>query len=177
MPDITPYIVDVAELLDSPGAVESLDAPFDLHTLIVGSDEFVLLEPATVHATIANAGSGIVASGTVHARVRAECARCLEPFETDITGEIEGFYTIQSGSEDDDAERIAPGLTIDVAPAMVAALVIEAPFVPLHDPNCRGLCPTCGVDLNLEECECASAPDPSHPFAGLGDLFSGNDSE
>jgi len=36
------------------------------------------------------------------------------------------------------------------------ALLLEMPLAPLHDPNCAGLCPTCGVNRNLTHCECVT---------------------
>ena len=53
----------------------------------------------------------------------------------------------------------------------MSALVLEAPFAPLHDDDCAGICPECGADLNTEPCDCASKPDPDNPFAALGDLL------
>jgi hypothetical protein len=53
----------------------------------------------------------------------------------------------------------------------LSALVLEAPFAPLHDAECAGICPTCGADLNEGPCGCEAQVDGAHPFAGLGDLF------
>lgn len=167
---MTSYTVDVKELLESTGIAESIDAPFELGVLRVGDESFPLVEPATVDVLLTNAGSGIVASGTVSARVTAECSRCLCPFETVIAGAVEGYY-VQNEPEDDEAEPISGDKTIDLAPALVAALVIEAPFAPIHDPECKGLCPECGMDLNVGSCDCASKPDASHPFAVLQGLL------
>lgn len=166
------YLIDVSEILESTGFVESVDAPFDLDVLRIGAEEFIPLEPAVVDLVISNAGSGIVASGTVSARVQAQCARCLRAFELALKGEVEGFYVDRTGSADaDDAEPILANKTIDIGPALIAALVIEAPFVPLHDPDCRGLCPQCGVDLNESPCECLPAIEETHPFSVLRDLL------
>ena len=42
---------------------------------------------------------------------------------------------------------------------ILAGLILEAPFAPLHDEDCAGICPQCGADLNTDPCDCASVPD------------------
>lgn len=168
-----PYLVDITEILDDKGASLHVTEPFALDVLHVGDESFELIEPAAVDVTVDNAGTGIVAFGSVHARTTATCSRCLIEFELPIRGEVEGFYVTAdaAGESDEDAERILRDGSIDLAPAMVAALVIEAPFAPLHDPECEGLCPDCGADLNSESCECASEPGEPHPFEALRGMF------
>lgn len=170
-----PYRVDVSSILEDLGASEHVDGAFPLDRLVVGEAEFTLLGPASVAITLTNTGSGVVASGTVSARVTTECSRCLEPFELLITGEVEGFY-VQHGleidvPEDQEVEPILPDNTIDLAGALLAALTVEAPFAPVHDESCAGLCPVCGCDLNVEHCECHDAVPEAHTFAGLKDLL------
>ena len=170
-----PYRVDVSSILEDLGASEYVDGAFPLDRLLVGDAEFWLLEPARFAVTLTNTGSGIVVTGAVSARATTECSRCLEPFELLITGEVEGFY-VQHGLETDvpeeqEVELIFPDNTIDLAPALLAALTVEAPFAPVHDESCAGLCPLCGCDLNVEHCDCHDAVPETHPFAALRDLL------
>ena len=46
------------------------------------------------------------------------------------------------------------------------------PFVILCKEDCKGLCPTCGADLNEGPCACDSSDDidPDNPFAVLKNL-------
>jgi len=37
---------------------------------------------------------------------------------------------------------------IDLEPVLRDAIVLELPFQPVCRPDCRGLCPDCGLDLN-----------------------------
>jgi uncharacterized protein len=147
----------------------SVEGSFELAELVIGDETFVPTEPASFSADITNAGGGIVAIGTVTAAVRATCARCLCEFCTVIEGEVEGFYVQahQERGEEDDTEEVDEDGAIDLGLALVAALVVEAPFAPLHDEECAGLCPDCGIDLNTECCGCSMAPADDHPFAAL----------
>ncbi len=170
------HYLDVRSILEIVGGYIGVTEDLELDDLTVGDVTFTMRGPAHVDLGVSNAGEGIVAHGTVVAPVVATCVRCLCDFETELSGDVDGFYlrpgdVIPEGSEDeytgavDDAERI------DLLPALLAALVLEAPFAPLHDEECAGLCIECGADLNVEQCGCDSKPDASHPFAALEGLL------
>lgn len=176
-----PYRVDVSSILEDLGASEEVDTDFSLDDFAVGDERFTLLRPAAVGVTLTNTGSGVVAIGTVTAQTEAECSRCLEPFELTVQGSVEGFY-VQPGHEadipeDQEVEPILPDGSVDLAPALLAALTVEAPFAPVHDASCAGLCPTCGRNLNVESCECHATLPESHPFADLKQLLGDEEGE
>lgn len=165
--------VEVRSLLETPGGSLEVSGVMDVPELSVGGNVFRFAEPAPYHVWLSNAGAGIVAHGTITARVSATCARCLCEYTDELAGEVDELY-LRPGSEapdDADTEWIAEDGSVDLGPALTAALVVEAPFVPLHDPECAGLCPVCGVDLNTESCSCAGRADEDHPFAVLKELF------
>ncbi len=167
--------IDIASLLEDLGQSASVEGEFALDHLAVGDEVFHLTEPATFSVELTNTGGGIVATGTVGARTSAACSRCLEPFELEIDAQVEGFY-VQHGHEHDvpeeqEIEPVLPDGTIDLAPALQAALTLEAPFAPVHDESCAGLCPVCGANLNEEQCGCHSELESTRPFAGLRDLL------
>ena len=40
------------------------------------------------------------------------------------------------------------------------AVLLELPLAPLCSEDCRGLCPQCGINRNVADCECVPAGDP-----------------
>ena len=169
------YRVDVKSILDDLGGTIAVSDTFPLLDLNVGDEHFTVREPVRFTVTVTNGGTGIVAYGTVSADVTATCARCLIEFPITITGEVDGYF-IRHGDtdnipEEQDVEEIDSEGYIDLYPEIMGALVLEAPFAPLHDEECAGICPECGADMNTEPCDCADAPDPGNPFAALGTLL------
>jgi uncharacterized protein len=73
--------------------------------------------------------------------------------------------------EEQEIEYIDAENHVDVLPAVMAALVLEAPFAPLHDEECAGICPACGADLNNGPCACAQNSGNDNPFAALQGLL------
>ena len=48
-------------------------------------------------------------------------------------------------------------------------IILMVPLKPLCREDCRGLCPNCGANLNLESCDCKTDKSDS-PFAQLAKL-------
>lgn len=169
------YRVDVAPLAEVLGESIGIADDLVLSTFVVGDEEFTPTGPAHFDVTITNTGTAIIAMGSVSLPVLATCARCLVDFPTVIAGEVDGFY-VERGHEEglpeeQEIEFVDAENYVDILPAVMAALVLEAPFAPLHDEDCAGICPRCGADLNAGPCGCEPVTEGAHPFAALEGLF------
>lgn len=171
---LKPYLVEVAPILHDLGATLNISGEFDLDSYTVGLDSYVLKEPPRFKVTVGNAGTGVYVSGAVQAETVATCSRCANEFPLAMQGEVEAFFVHEGDAEgipdEQEYEFIDSEERIDIAPALLAAIVFETPFVPLHDEECKGLCSGCGADLNVEECTCKKGIDPLNPFAALAEL-------
>lgn len=107
---------------------------------------------------------GVLVSGTVRARVDAECARCLEPVSWDEFADIQELFVYppqdargrRVGVEVDDEEDAPPVIEddlIDLEATVRDAVVLRLPIAPLCREDCPGLCVECGALL---------ASDPGH---------------
>jgi uncharacterized protein len=112
---------------------------------------------------------GIVAHGTVIAPWVGECRRCLGEVNGELTVPVREIYQPRSDSgpaasaADDAEEEVYPllGDTLDLLPLARDAVLLNLPQAPLCRPDCAGLCPTCGADLNVGSCDCPpSITDP-----------------
>ncbi len=169
------YRLDVRPILEQVGGSVHASDVFELDKLVVGDETFVLTEPARFDVFISNAGEALVSTGHISAAVRATCSRCLCDFETVINGDVEGYWLRpgDTAPEDEDVTgTVDEDSSIDLEPALMAALVVEAPFAPLHEEDCAGLCATCGADLNEGPCDCGQeGVSDEHPFAALKTLL------
>lgn len=62
----------------------------------------------------------------------------------------------QPESEDINALGTRADSRLDLAEAATADLFLELPSKFLCSPDCKGLCPQCGKNLNFESCTCNS---------------------
>jgi len=172
------YTVDVRPILEDLGGNIPLEADVAIQDIELGTELFSPTRPVRVIADITNTGAGIVVLGTLDAEFRATCSRCLREFALPITAPLEGFYVSPGHDREIPEEQEFGYITdsaIDLMDQIIAALVLELPFAPLHAADCPGICPACGQDLAEGACGCA--PDrPTSPFAALKDLL-GDDEE
>ena len=61
--------------------------------------------------------------------------------------------------EDDYDSFIIENDEIDLIEIATLEIVQEIPIQPLCDEDCLGLCPYCGKNLNVEECDCEPETD------------------
>ena len=111
---------------------------------------------------------GLLASLKVHATAREGCARCLVeadcPVELEFDEEFIAMVDPHTGArmlvnEDEDEFRIGPDFVLDLREPMRQYGLMAEPVKPLCRPDCAGLCPMCGANLNEEDCGCALAAD------------------
>jgi uncharacterized protein len=143
-------------------------------------DECLLqIKAAAVELAIQKSADEYYCQGQVTARVLMECARCLGEFETDLVGEVSfvlcAEQEAQRHSRSDEEEYVCfqgNDLRADIVDPVRQALVLSMPMKPLCSEGCRGLCATCGVNLNEQTCGCKKeTPDPR--WDGLKKLFPG----
>jgi uncharacterized protein len=122
-------------------------------------------QPVAVAGRLSSAGPGrYYFSGRLDGVATGECRRCLNDVRVDVSEEVNLFFmeTGVEGAEDDDSETylIDPRAhAIDLRPAVREHWLLSAPAYALCREDCKGLCPTCGADLNAGPCACARDAD------------------
>ncbi|NOZ61205.1 MAG: DUF177 domain-containing protein [Calditrichaeota bacterium] len=97
----------------------------------------------------------------VKTKARYVCDRCLEKFDQILESSFR-FYVVrklqESATEENDEYRVldAHENTIDITEDVIENLLLEVPMKHVCKESCRGLCPTCGANLNLGQCSCES---------------------
>ena len=154
-------IINVAPLLKQPVGAQAeyhvAEDPIDPH-----GENRGLLEASAVSIDSNIMGThtnpGAYLEGDAEARVGVTCSRCLRPFETEVHADFAEQYYATIGVERGermaeaprDAKTIDSDFRIDLTPLLREELILATPLAPLHSPDCKGLCPVCGRDLNLE---------------------------
>lgn len=124
-----------------------------------------LREGVRVTGRISAAGTGrYYFSGHLSGATQQECRRCLTPVEAPVAMDVHVLYA-EAGGEDDDDPDVYPlggtqGDVIDLRLAVREQWLLEVPPFLECRPDCKGLCPKCGADLNAGACGCAPEIDP-----------------
>lgn len=101
-----------------------------------------------------------------HARITGDiagpCRRCLVDAKASVEDEGHFIFADEAGDEVDDPDVyvIDPGVhELDLRPVVREQWLLAAPGFLECRPDCRGLCPRCGADLNAGPCACPPATD------------------
>ncbi|MBU1168396.1 MAG: DUF177 domain-containing protein [Proteobacteria bacterium] len=154
-----------------------------LDDLIIQGD-YVFSSPVQAHLTAMVLANEVVdVNGQITTTLRMDCGRCLEPFEHTLIRKFKMGFVKSSGTdtapdedeldieirEEDIATEYYLGDVIDLKNMIQEQVVMGLPQHPLCSDNCKGLCQSCGNNLNLSPCSCS--PTIGHPaFAVLKGL-------
>ena len=122
-----------------------------LEPLALGGTEYLPV-PADVPAelTITKATTGSVYQLSFRARLHGPCFRCLRDTVLEQSVDAREY---QANNPGDDEELRSPYIAddlLDLSAWARDALALGLPDKILHSPDCAGLCPVCGKDLNDE---------------------------
>jgi uncharacterized protein len=95
---------------------------------------------------------GLYAQGNLKAETQVECVRCLEMFSQGLTIRIDDLFVYPPGQSADPLLSIPETGILDLNPLAREYLVLDVPLRPVCRPDCKGLCPECGNNLNLAPC-------------------------
>lgn len=145
----------------------SHEIPFELEKVKL---EDLELQDLTGVVTIGRTPQGLVVLGKFSAETKLECVRCLNEFTHPLTWEFTELYAFNKKSVSETGLLLPDDMHIDLAALLREYALLEIPISPLHSPECKGLCPVCGQDLNIRDCGHRQDQDDS-PFAKLKDLL------
>ncbi|MDR0881377.1 MAG: DUF177 domain-containing protein [Candidatus Adiutrix sp.] len=141
-------------------------SPEDLANLVSaqGQERPLARSPLTGSLRLTRPDHRLAVRGNFEVKLSVTCDRCLNEFDFDLAGRVEEILTLappgQTGNEDQDDQEGDGALEIKGGQADLSALVAEHfwlawPFRFICRPDCAGLCPHCGTDLNQGPCNCS----------------------
>ncbi|MDR3135893.1 MAG: DUF177 domain-containing protein [Coriobacteriales bacterium] len=117
---------------------------YPLKQLVLGCRDLKLPGGIDYQFRLTNTGEAVLLTGRACATVLGSCERCLGSAQQTLEGEIEGYYLFappdrKAGRDDHAQGHVSAEGFIDVAPEIVAAIVVELPPVLLCATDCTGV--------------------------------------
>jgi uncharacterized protein len=146
-------------------AVELELAPLDL------AGQRYLFVPSEVPAELAisRASTGTVFQLGFQARLHGPCMRCLADAVIEVAIDAREYQATNPGSDEELKTPYLADDNLDLAFWGRDAVVLALPDKILCRPDCAGLCPVCGGDLNVEPHEHEEEPADSR-WGALAEL-------
>jgi uncharacterized protein len=140
--------------------------------------DYRVTAPVSLRMTIHKDHDRFRLVGRVSTTLELACSRCLEPFTLVVdhpfdlrylphgVGEPGGDDEEKAVEDDDLSVSFYRDEEIDLAELLREQFYLVLPMKPLCQPECKGLCPQCGANLNVDPCQCRPAWDDPR-MAGL----------
>ena len=144
--------VDVRELLRHPGAHRHAALRAPLPDLATPAAAVPAGAPVTVDVEVESVVEGLLVSGTVGADLVLTCVRCLREVGDRLEVEVRELFAADPDEAEDEGYAVLADNRLPLDTMTRDALVLAFPQAPLCRPDCAGLCPRCGADLNEGDC-------------------------
>jgi uncharacterized protein len=123
----------------------TVPAPTDLGITVIGVPPG---SPVDLDLRLESVVEGVLVTGTAVVQLSGECVRCLVGISDELEIDVQELFTYaESDASEDEASRLEGDL-IDLEPLLRDQVVLDLPFQPVCSPDCAGLCPVCGANLN-----------------------------
>jgi len=146
----------------------SRDFPFEIPHVRLQDDLDLTDLDGTVRVT--RTPQGLLVQVKMYASASTECVRCLTDFAYDLNVDFSELYAFNRRSVTDSNLILPEDGKIDLEPLLREYMLLEFPINPLCKPDCKGLCPICGENMNLITCN-HGAEHGDERLAGLQSLF------
>ena len=147
-------ILELKDVFLTEGTHRLADYELDLSSVAVDGVN-PMPEPVSVKAEAVNT------AGVIRLIIKAEflysrpCDRCYLPSSRRMSYKFEHNLAVSlSGDSDDDYIEV-PDYTLDLDELVTADIILELPLKYLCREDCKGLCQSCGANLNEGDCKCS----------------------
>ncbi len=161
---------DLGGLRLSTGEGRRLDLHVGIDPFELGGERYVV-EPDVVPARLdisRTTGSGYALGLSFEATLSGPCMRCLS--DGAQTFKVLAREVSQPGAGDELESPYVQDGVLDLRAWARDALALTLPTQLLCRPDCAGLCPVCGVDLNHAGADHAHEREPDPRWAKLSEL-------
>src|SRR5438067_2304022 len=155
------YFVDLKDLVHDKVHFE---ASFEPGIVDFGTENIRQIGQLDWSASAERAGEEIRINGSLTTTLELMCSRCLDPARTSIQKPFDLFFRERDEAmfDEDEVEldetetRTAffTGTKLAMGDILREQILLALPMKALCRVDCKGLCPTCGTNLNSGNCNC-----------------------
>ena len=146
-------VLDLKRIFATEGSVLPIECVIDFSSIEV-SGNFPLKKPVTVKGSVSNKASVVSLILAIDYEFDAPCDRCGTDAVNEHTVTVDKLLATSIERQESDTILTVPGMKLDVDELFYTEVVLDLPTKHLCSTDCKGLCPECGKNLNVESCDC-----------------------
>ncbi len=169
--------VNLTDVFTSEGKSSTAEYACPVTEVVHEGTAYQLKECSAVSLKLSNMEKGkALVEASLHVTAVLACDRCLSeveyPFDLTIIREVLS-PEMAGADEREEQDAFMEGYELNVDRLIENEIMLSWPMKVLCRPDCKGLCPVCGKDLNTGACGCDTfVPDPR--MAAIMDVFNAN---
>lgn len=170
-------LVNLTDVFTSDGKVVEQPFSYEAKEVFFEGKGYPVKKCKTGTVRISNAGQGkALVEAELKLTAAIPCDRCLreveQPFDLHAACEVVSPERADAEALEEQA-AFMEGYELNIDSLIDNEILISWPMKVLCRPDCKGLCPVCGKDLNSGACGCDTfVPDPR--MAAIMDVFNAN---
>lgn len=147
-------VIPVSEAQKQTGSVFPVSIQETIEAQEFAGKPIVFTDPVQITGSYVFDGTAFHVDASARVSYITECARCNKQFVESLIFPVNEFFVrdIQWDEEQDTYPYTSE--RIDLRQAFLDNLFLNYPLISLCKPDCLGLCPVCGTDLNEHKCSC-----------------------
>lgn len=118
--------------------------------------EYPFVEPVKISGTMSNHSGVIRLSYNAEFPFRKPCDRCAVETTHRFSYSFDHILVDKLHGEDTGEYIVLEEYQLDMDELVFSDIVLELPSKFLCTEDCKGLCPQCGVNRNVESCSCST---------------------
>lgn len=149
-------IINIADIAKRHGS-DSMEIHFEepIPELIDHGDGYIFDRSVVFDGQLTNNSGILKLEGILKASYTTNCSRCLSPIAGIVEVNVKEDFVEGERTDTVDADAYTfSGRTIDIGKALVDNIILELPVKEVCSTDCKGVCDTCGVNLNELQCDC-----------------------
>ncbi len=151
--------LDVKGIINTPGDGIAFNEELDLSGVDFGGVR-PAIRPVSVVGTVRNIAGMLRLQADVDTMLSCRCDRCGVAFDKPFHVSVERMLAAELEDEENDEILLLDEGAFDLNELAQESFILNMDTKTLCREDCRGLCPGCGANLNVEACRCKREIDP-----------------
>lgn len=144
--------IQISDIVSGKGRHKNIDYTFEMNPFEFEGDIIKPVSSCSVQGDISSKDNILLLNINIKLNLEMNCSRCLDTFIYPIDIDIEERFTNDSNSEDE--AIIVIDDVLDINEVVETSIISTLPIKRVCKTNCKGLCQTCGCNLNHGSCTC-----------------------
>lgn len=150
-------LLQLKEVFQNDGHKLNVDYSLPMQEVELNGD-FPFKSPVLLNVMAVNRAGLVDLIVKANLEITTHCDRCFDDLVVPLEFTFNHRLAVDLNDEENDEYIETPDYQLDIDDLIVSDVLLEMPSKILCSNDCKGLCQTCGHNLNDGECECSKAP-------------------